>query len=126
MRRASPRVRAVGAHLAALHDAGFVHGDPTTRNVRVTGSVDDASDPAAVEDAVADARVFLIDFGLGYHSEQLEDHAMDLHVFDQSLVGTARDPAPLREALREGYAAAAGDDRVLDQLAAVEGRGRYQ
>ena len=120
------RVRAVGAHLAALHDAGFVHGDPTTRNVRVTGSVDDASDPAAVEDAVADARVFLIDFGLGYHSEQLEDHAMDLHVFDQSLVGTARDPAPLREALREGYAAAAGDDRVLDQLAAVEGRGRYQ
>jgi N6-L-threonylcarbamoyladenine synthase/protein kinase Bud32 len=120
------RVRAVGAHLAALHDAGFVHGDPTTRNVRVTG--DPAAESGHVEaaDGAVDGRVALIDFGLGYHTEQVEDYAMDLHVFDQSLVGTARDPAPLREALREGYAAAAGDDRVLDQLEAVEGRGRYQ
>jgi N6-L-threonylcarbamoyladenine synthase/protein kinase Bud32 len=129
------RVRAVGAHLAALHDAGFVHGDPPTRNVRVTG---DATNPEAVankatvaggDDAETTAggeRVSLIDFGLGYHTEQAEDYAMDLHVFDQSLVGTARDPEPLRAALREGYAAAAGDDRVLEQLEAVEGRGRYQ
>jgi len=27
--------RDVGRHLARIHDAGFVHGDPTTRNVRV-------------------------------------------------------------------------------------------
>ena len=119
------RVRAVGAHLAALHDAGFVHGDPTTRNVRVTGDLA-ATDPAGGTAGGGDERVFLVDFGLGYHTEGVEDYAMDLHVFDQSLVGTARDPAPLRAALREGYAAAAGDDRVLDQLAAVEGRGRYQ
>ncbi|MFB6071431.1 MAG: bifunctional N(6)-L-threonylcarbamoyladenine synthase/serine/threonine protein kinase, partial [Halobacterium sp.] len=33
------RVRDVGRHLAAIHDAGFVHGDPTTRNVRVTSSM---------------------------------------------------------------------------------------
>ena len=120
------RVRAVGAHLAALHDAGFVHGDPTTRNVRVTGDLEDADDEVAGELVAEGERVFLIDFGLGYHTEQVEDYAMDLHVFDQSLVGTARDPAPLRAALRAGYAAAAGDDRVLDQLEAVEGRGRYQ
>jgi N6-L-threonylcarbamoyladenine synthase/protein kinase Bud32 len=115
------RVRAVGAHLAAIHDAGFVHGDPTTRNVRVTGD-----DTGGEDTDSPDGRVWLIDFGLGYHTEQVEDYAMDLHVFDQSLVGTARDPAPLREALRAGYAATAGDDRVLDQLEAVEGRGRYQ
>jgi N6-L-threonylcarbamoyladenine synthase/protein kinase Bud32 len=144
------RVRAVGAHLAALHDAGFVHGDPTTRNVRVTGDAQrpdpdadlttatgaaDAGLTTATGAADADAgtatesddeRVFLIDFGLGYHSEHVEDYAMDLHVFDQSLVGTARDPEPLRAALRDGYATAAGDDRVLDRLEAVEGRGRYQ
>jgi N6-L-threonylcarbamoyladenine synthase/protein kinase Bud32 len=114
------RVRAVGRHLAAIHAAGFVHGDPTTRNVRVTGA-------AAAEDDVdvGGERVYLIDFGLGYHTEQLEDYAMDLHVFDQSLVGTARDPGPLRDALRDGYQDV-GDDRVLAQLADVEGRGRYQ
>ncbi|MFA9417119.1 bifunctional N(6)-L-threonylcarbamoyladenine synthase/serine/threonine protein kinase [Natrinema sp. HArc-T2] len=102
------RVRDVGRHLARLHRAGFVHGDPTTRNVRVDGD-----------------RTYLIDFGLGYHTDHVEDYAMDLHVFDQSLVGTAADPEPLREAAREGYREV-GEERVLERLHDVEGRGRYQ
>ncbi|ELY76418.1 bifunctional N(6)-L-threonylcarbamoyladenine synthase/serine/threonine protein kinase [Natrinema pallidum] len=102
------RVRAVGRHLARFHRAGVVHGDPTTRNVRVD-----------------DERTYLIDFGLGYHTDHVEDYAMDLHVFDQSLVGTADDPAPLREAVREGYRAV-GAERVLERLRDIEGRGRYQ
>ncbi|AHG00356.1 serine/threonine-protein kinase [Halostagnicola larsenii XH-48] len=101
------RVRAVGRHLAKLHRAGFVHGDPTTRNVRV-----------------APDRTFLIDFGLGYHTDHVEDYAMDVHVFDQSLVGTANEPEPLRAALREGYRSE-GEERVLERLEDVEGRGRY-
>ncbi|MEY7848786.1 bifunctional N(6)-L-threonylcarbamoyladenine synthase/serine/threonine protein kinase [Natrarchaeobius sp. A-rgal3] len=101
------RVRDVGRHLATLHRAGVVHGDPTTRNVRVS-----------------DERTYLIDFGLGYHTDHVEDYAMDVHVFDQSLVGTADGPAPLREAVREGYREA-GDERVLERLRDVEGRGRY-
>jgi len=104
----SDRVRDVGRHLARLHQAGFVHGDPTTRNVRVDGE-----------------KAYLIDFGLGYHTDHVEDYAMDLHVFDQSLVGTADDPEPLREAARDGYRDV-GDERVLERLHDVEGRGRYQ
>ncbi|MFC4542887.1 bifunctional N(6)-L-threonylcarbamoyladenine synthase/serine/threonine protein kinase [Halosolutus amylolyticus] len=104
---AADRVRDVGRHLALLHRAGFVHGDPTTRNVRVNSD-----------------RTYLIDFGLGYHTDHVEDYAMDLHVFDQSLVGTAADPGPLREAVREGYREA-GQERVLDRLREIEGRGRY-
>ncbi|WP_135821160.1 bifunctional N(6)-L-threonylcarbamoyladenine synthase/serine/threonine protein kinase [Halostella litorea] len=102
------RVRDVGRHLAAVHAAGFVHGDPTTRNVRV-----------------ADDRTYLIDFGLGYYTDDAEDYAMDLHVFEGSLDGTADDPEPLREAFEAAYAAR-GDDAVLDRLRAIEGRGRYQ
>ncbi|AEH36720.1 bifunctional N(6)-L-threonylcarbamoyladenine synthase/serine/threonine protein kinase [Halopiger xanaduensis] len=101
------RVRDVGRHLARLHNAGFVHGDPTTRNVRTS-----------------DRRTSLIDFGLGYHTDHVEDYAMDVHVFDQSLVGTADDPEPLREAVLEGYREV-GDERVLERLEDVEGRGRY-
>ncbi|SDR15273.1 bifunctional N(6)-L-threonylcarbamoyladenine synthase/serine/threonine protein kinase [Natronobacterium texcoconense] len=101
------RVRDVGRHLARLHEAGFVHGDPTTRNVRVNAE-----------------RTYLIDFGLGYHTDHVEDYAMDLHVFDQSLVGTADDPEPLREAVRKGYREV-GDEGVLERLRDVEGRGRY-
>ncbi|KTG08865.1 serine/threonine protein kinase [Haloprofundus marisrubri] len=101
-------VASVGEHLAALHAAGIVHGDPTTRNVRVDGD-----------------RTFLIDFGLGFHTGHVEDHAMDLHVFEQSIEGTAAEPEPLLEAFEAGYAAA-GDDEVLARLRSVESRGRYR
>ncbi|WP_101294122.1 bifunctional N(6)-L-threonylcarbamoyladenine synthase/serine/threonine protein kinase [Halegenticoccus soli] len=102
------RAAAVGRHLAALHRAGIVHGDPTTRNARV-----------------GEARTFLIDFGLGYHTGHVEDHAMDLHVFEQSVEGTADDPDPLVEAFEDAYADA-DPAAVLDRLREIEGRGRYQ
>ncbi|MFB6126753.1 MAG: bifunctional N(6)-L-threonylcarbamoyladenine synthase/serine/threonine protein kinase [Halolamina sp.] len=102
------RARVVGEQLAACHAAGFVHGDPTTRNVRV-------GDPAADDEAVRSGadRTFLVDFGLGYHTGHVEDHAMDLHVFEQSVAGTAADPEPLLTAVEAGYreaSADAGDD----------------
>ncbi|MFC7140134.1 bifunctional N(6)-L-threonylcarbamoyladenine synthase/serine/threonine protein kinase [Halosimplex aquaticum] len=110
------RAAAVGRHLAAIHDAGFVHGDPTTRNVRVGASGTDGTD-----------RVFLIDFGLGYHTGHEEDHAMDLHVFAQSLAGTADDHERLQTAAEDAYRAASErPDAVLDRLREIEGRGRYQ
>jgi N6-L-threonylcarbamoyladenine synthase/protein kinase Bud32 len=134
----APRCRTVGAHLARLHAAGLVHGDPTTRNVRVDdddgGEGEDADDAPPPADATGrrdgsdDAgRVFLIDFGLGFHSGHVEDHAMDLHVFEQSIGGTADAPGPLIAAFEDGYAAAwDGADAVLARLRDVEGRGRYQ
>jgi N6-L-threonylcarbamoyladenine synthase/protein kinase Bud32 len=102
------RVRAVARHLATLHRAGLVHGDPTTRNVRLS-----------------DARTYLLDFGLGYDSRDAEDHAMDLHVLRQSLAGTAENAEALVPAVREAYAEA-GEEAVLDRLDEVEGRGRYR
>ena len=108
------RVRRVGRHLARCHSAGFVHGDPTPRNVRV----DDAAD-------TEDARVYLIDFGLGYYSDHVEDYAMDLHVFEGALAGTADDPAGLTDAFEDAYRAA-GDGDVLVRLRDIETRGRYQ
>jgi N6-L-threonylcarbamoyladenine synthase/protein kinase Bud32 len=108
----SEHVAAVGRHLATLHDASLVHGDPTTRNARV---------------APDEGRVYCIDFGLGYHTTDPEDHAMDLHVFGGSLDGTTEDADQYRERLRDAYADAADDaEQVLTQLAAIEGRGRYQ
>ena len=103
-------VAAVGGHLARIHDAGFVHGDPTTRNVRIDGN-----------------RAFLIDFGLGYYTQEPEDYAMDLHVLSQSLTGTADDPERLFEAACDAYRAESDQaDAVFASLADIEGRGRYQ
>ena len=108
------RARAVGRHLAALHGAGMVHGDPTTRNVRVD-----------LADGPGGDGVYLIDFGLGFYTDAVEDYAMDLHVFAQSLDGTADDPAAMRAAVEDGYADA-GDDAVIEQLREIESRGRYR
>jgi N6-L-threonylcarbamoyladenine synthase/protein kinase Bud32 len=137
--RLSPELaREVGRQLARLHAAGVVHGDPTTRNVRVgsvsgnpTDAVDaeaaDGGDAAGAPDGpTADQpRAFLVDFGLAYHSGHVEDHAMDLHVFAGSVRGTADDPDPVLAAVEAGYEAV-GDPAVLDRLREVEGRGRYR
>ncbi|WP_330632612.1 bifunctional N(6)-L-threonylcarbamoyladenine synthase/serine/threonine protein kinase [Halocatena halophila] len=101
------RVRTVGRHLATIHGANIVHGDPTTRNVRVGD------------------RTWLIDFGLAYHSDSIEDHAMDCHVFERSLAGTAADHEQLRDAFEAAYRES-GNPAVLEQLEQIEGRGRYQ
>jgi len=114
----------VGRHLATIHGAGFVHGDPTTRNVRVSRRDADATGRADEHEARSH-RTYLIDFGLGYYSDDVEDYAMDLHVFAQSLTGTAGDPAPLLAAVEDAYREA-GDHGVLDQLREIEGRGRYR
>ncbi|WP_380677369.1 bifunctional N(6)-L-threonylcarbamoyladenine synthase/serine/threonine protein kinase [Salinigranum sp. GCM10025319] len=110
-RLSTASVRRVGELLATLHDAGIVHGDPTTRNVRV-----------------GESGVFLVDFGLGFHTGHVEDHAMDLHVFGQSVEGTAETPEPLVEALESGYLDMGGDSAamVIERLRGIEGRGRYQ
>ncbi|WP_058993939.1 bifunctional N(6)-L-threonylcarbamoyladenine synthase/serine/threonine protein kinase [Haloarcula sp. CBA1127] len=109
------RVADVGRWLARIHDDGFVHGDPTTRNVRV-GSHGEQAD-----------RTFLIDFGLGYYTQEAEDHAMDLHVLAQSLAGTADDPETLLSAAEDAYRTESDHaDAVFASLDDIEGRGRYQ
>ena len=113
---------AVGRHLARLHGAEMVHGDPTTRNVRVSKrgertERDGRSSPPP--------ETYLIDFGLGYHTGHVEDHAMDLHVFEGSIRATATDPEPLISAFESGYEAV-GDEAVLARLRDVADRGRYR
>jgi N6-L-threonylcarbamoyladenine synthase/protein kinase Bud32 len=122
-----PRVRALARHLATLHEAGFVHGDPTPRNVRVRGEGTDPGDGVGggEADGGGDPGLFLIDFGLGYHTGHPEDHAMDLHVLLGSIAGTTDDADRLREAALDAYREA-GDGAVLERLADIEGRGRYR
>ncbi|MFB6235497.1 MAG: bifunctional N(6)-L-threonylcarbamoyladenine synthase/serine/threonine protein kinase [Halopenitus sp.] len=112
-------VRAVGEHLARIHGAGFVHGDPTTRNVRIV-----EGDGGESAEAVA-ANTYLIDFGLGYHTGHVEDHAMDLHVFEGSIAGTTTNPKPLISAFEAGYRSV-GEESVIERLRTIERRGRYQ
>ncbi len=58
----------IGEKIALLHNVGIIHGDLTTSNM-----------------ILSKGKVFLIDFGLSFFSEKVEDKAVDLHLLKQAL-----------------------------------------
>jgi TP53 regulating kinase-like protein len=101
-----------GQDVARLHRFGIMHGDLTTANV-VRG----------------DLRLVFIDFGLSVRTARLEDHAVDLRLIKETLVGAHPEvSARALDALNRGYASVVGPARsraVLKQLQNIERRGRY-
>ena len=104
--------REFGRSTALLHAAGVIHGDLTTANV--------------VE---REGKLVFIDFGLSARSGRLEDHAVDLRLIKETLVGAHPDVSSAAfDALVDGYMAvrgAAETRAVLRQLRSIERRGRY-
>ena len=101
-----------GQDVARLHRSGIMHGDLTTANV-----------------VRRNGRLVFIDFGLSVRTTRLEDHAVDLRLIKETLVGAHPDvSARALEALNRGYEAVVGRARsraVLKQLQNIERRGRY-
>ena len=106
------KMRIFGRMVARLHAAGIVHGDLTTSNVIDAGP-----------------RLVLIDFGLAYKSERLEDRGVDVHVLLRALESTHPSLAgKLYLEFLEGYAEEAGSQeagRVSDKVREIRMRGRY-
>jgi len=101
-----------GRSVARLHSSGIMHGDLTTANVVRRGK-----------------ELVFIDFGLSVRTSRLEDHAVDLRLIKETLVG-AHSPIAARalEALFRGYAKGVGLARsraAFKQLQNIERRGRY-
>jgi len=101
-----------GQNVAKLHRFGIMHGDLTTANVVRSGG-----------------RLVFVDFGLSVRTTRLEDHAVDLRLIKEILVGAHPDvSARALDALNRGYASVVGPARsraVLKQLQNIERRGRY-
>ncbi|MDG6989095.1 MAG: Kae1-associated serine/threonine protein kinase [Nitrososphaerota archaeon] len=101
-----------GRSAARMHMAGIMHGDLTTANVLKTG-----------RDLV------FIDFGLSARTNRLEDHAVDLRLIKETLIGAHPGVAQAAlDSLFRGYASEVGSQRfrsVLRQLRSIERRGRY-
>lgn len=101
-----------GRSVGALHRAGIMHGDLTTSNV-----------------IVGDEGVFLIDFGLATHSLKVEDHAVDLRLIKETLVGAhATVSVSVMRWFLTGYTDVVGEKRAKEvgrKLLEIERRGRY-
>jgi TP53 regulating kinase-like protein len=101
-----------GRGVAKLHKAGIMHGDLTTANVVRRAE-----------------KLVFIDFGLSVHSTRVEDHAVDLRLIKETLIGAhPKAAAAALDSLLAGYSEEAGRPRhraVLKQLQSIERRGRY-
>ncbi len=58
----------IGQKVALMHNAGIIHHDLTTSNM-----------------IFQESKVFLIDFGLSFFSEKIEDKAVDLHLLKHAV-----------------------------------------
>jgi TP53 regulating kinase and related kinases len=101
-----------GQGAARLHASGMMHGDLTTANV-----------------VRRKRNLVFIDFGLSIKTTRLEDHAVDLRLIKETLVGAHPEVATAAmDALIRGYTSVAGPSRsqvVQRQLQSIERRGRY-
>lgn len=101
-----------GAVAGSLHAGGMMHGDLTTANA-----------------LLRDGSLVFLDFGLSYRTMKLEDHAVDLRLIKETLVGAhPLVSEPALAALFQGYSTVVGQSRskaVMRQLRTIERRGRY-
>jgi len=71
--------------------------------------------------------VFFIDFGLGYHSDRIEDKAVDLHLIAQALEAKhSKIHEACFKAILSGYKSSKNHKAVLERLKTVRSRGRYK
>jgi len=103
----------IGKLIGRLHKLGIIHGDLTTSNMILTPS----------------HKIFLVDFGLGEYSNEIEARGVDLHLMKRALQSTHyRFAKQCFEAILTGYTQSIGKEtvaKVLQKIEEIEHRGRY-
>jgi Kae1-associated kinase Bud32 len=89
-----------GQILARLHDADIIHGDYTPANLLLEGK-----------------KMFVIDFGLGFISNDIEDKAVDVFTMLRAISE--------KDAFLKGYRSYKKSAKVLKRVKDVEKRVRY-
>jgi TP53 regulating kinase and related kinases len=99
----------IGEGIGKLHDEGIIHGDLTTSNMIWNG------------------KIYFIDFGLGFFSNNIEDKAVDLHLIKQALEAKhySKFTGYFGRVIK-GYSKSKDAREVLKRLEKVEKRGRYK
>jgi len=103
----------IGELIAKLHSHGLIHGDLTTSNMILN----------------PEGKIFLVDFGLGEKTRELEARGVDLHLMKRALQSTHYQFADeCFEHVLRSYCAVVGTENakdVLEKIREIERRGRY-
>eukprot|EP00871_Galdieria_phlegrea_P003289 jgi/Galph1/3961/GphlegSOOS_G2598.1 len=105
----------VAVTVARLHNGNIIHGDLTTSNFLV--SMDQSNQPL----------VYVIDFGLSFHSSSEEDKAVDLFVLERAVLTTCKQEEGhvfLEQLLNIYEKNANNSEAILQRLEQVRKRGR--
>jgi TP53 regulating kinase-like protein len=100
----------IGRCAALLHTSKIIHGDLTTSNF------------------VMNKRLVLLDFGLSYYSERIEDLATDIRLIKEVFSSAHIAVRKAFPRFVEGYASVVGRkrmDKILVNVRKIEQRGRY-
>lgn len=132
LKNSSETCKEIGKNIAKLHDEGIIHGDLTTSNMILSNKTRQRSRPIS-SNSVGQAggeespQVVFIDFGLSFHSNKIEDKAVDLHLIKQALEAKHYKHAEKFFAqVLKGYKSSKNFSLVIKQLEKVERRGRYK
>jgi TP53 regulating kinase-like protein len=106
------RCTELGRLIAEMHQGGLVHGDLTISNVLSDGG-----------------KLFLIDFGLGDFSTELEDRGVDLLLLNRAMKSThVKFHEEIFSAFLKGYLTIVGKKlhvKTVNKMREIERRGRY-
>ncbi len=111
--RAREAAREAGLQAGRLHRVGIAHGDLTTSNI-----------------VVGHGRVYMIDFGLASLHADIDDKAVDIHLFMRSLESTHPEHVDaMMSSFLAGYLKALGEQeayRVVQRAEEIRMMGRYR
>jgi TP53 regulating kinase-like protein len=135
-------LKIIGEEIAKLHNAGIIHGDLTTSNMILVSEDKFPQGWAVGERGEGKNKIFIIDFGLGFVSNKIEDKAVDLHLFKQALEAKHfKNWKILFDKFLDGYKKISSEQvqassikerwakeskKILERLIVVEKRGRYK
>ncbi len=110
MKNKNDVAKQIGLSVSKIHDLGIIHGDLTTSNMIWHNN-----------------KLWLIDFGLGFESQNIEDKAVDIHVFKEALEARHHKYASkMFKSFILGYQNSKQSSLVIKRLETVEKRGRYK
>ncbi|KAJ7102563.1 hypothetical protein B0H15DRAFT_815184 [Mycena belliarum] len=106
----------IGQEIAKMHLADVIHGDLTTSNMMLRHPASFTSRHPTLR-----TELVLIDFGLSYHSNLVEDKAVDLYVLERAFSSTHPDSEPLFASVLKAYEQRLGKEwaaigRRLDEV----------
>jgi len=101
----------IGRALGLMHNIDVVHGDLTTSNLLMRSETGGS--------------VVLIDFGLSYVSQLIEDKAVDLYVLERAFTSTHPNTEAMFEQILKAYGESGkASKQILKKLEDVRMRGR--